>query len=181
MGFIGELFNLNKTIPLQKRGNLKYEAEYQTKLLNRKGFEILKTFESEESILLLYRHFYSDTPNVEETSIFLSLKVLTKKGVIYPEPVLKAFFTEDFTEIDLADIDIKEHLSNKGYGAILLRKLIDIAKGKSVSRISGWISSVDIGHIERLTHFYKKHGFEVIINEDVVSGNKIGDIVWTNK
>ena len=51
---------------------------------------------------------------------------------------------------------------NQGLGSMLLNALIDIAKKRNIRRITGEISRVDIGHIERLVHFYEKHNFEVV-------------------
>ncbi|MDZ5480333.1 hypothetical protein [Bacillus thuringiensis] len=103
-----------------------------------------------------------------------------KKGVIYLEPILKAFCDDDLTEIMLVDVDIKEHLSNKGYGTILLSRLLSLAKARNILKISGWISRVDKDHIERLTHFCQKHGFKVILHENENNPLKIGDIIWVN-
>ncbi|GAA0501734.1 hypothetical protein GCM10008986_31540 [Salinibacillus aidingensis] len=178
--FLEELFKTSKITPLKKSGNLKYEAQYQKQLIIDNGFEVVNVFEDNQSIIVLYRHFYEDTPKEEETNIILSLRVITKSGVKHPDPTIKAFFNDIFSEINLADIDIKEHMSNEGYGSILLNNLIKIAIKRNVSMISGWISSVDEDHIERLLYFYKKHGFEVVLKETGNKTNNIGDLVWIN-
>jgi GNAT superfamily N-acetyltransferase len=180
LDFLEELFETNKIIPLKKKGNLKYELEYQRHLIIDYGFEIINTFENRNSILILYRHFFEDTPKDDEPTITLSLRIITEQGVRYPEPIIKAFFNDNFTKINLADIDIKEHMFNKGYGSILLSNLVNIAKKRDVSIISGWISRVDINHIERLLHFYQKHGFEIILKETADKTYNIGDLVWVN-
>lgn len=70
-------------------------------------------------------------------------------------------------------------MANNGYGSILLNTLIDIAKSRNVSVISGWISRVDYNHIERILHFYQKHGFDVIQKE--YNTYKIGNLIWINE
>ena len=67
---------------------------------------------------------------------------------------------------------------NKGLGSMLLNALIDIAKKRNINRITGEIARVDIGHIERLIHFYEKHNFEVILCSNPADRYKIGDLVW---
>ena len=67
---------------------------------------------------------------------------------------------------------------NKGLGSMLLNALLDIAKKRNIRRITGEISRVDIGHIERLVHFYEKHNFEVILCSGSTDVYKIGDLVW---
>ena len=67
---------------------------------------------------------------------------------------------------------------NKGLGSMLLNALLDIAKKRNINRITGEIARVDIGHIERLVHFYEKHNFEVILCSNPADRYKIGDLVW---
>ena len=50
---------------------------------------------------------------------------------------------------------------SKGYGTAMMQKLIEYAKENGYSRIYGNLSDVDIGHKDRLYHFYKKFGFEI--------------------
>jgi hypothetical protein len=47
-------------------------------------------------------------------------------------------------------------------------------------KVKGWISKVDQDHIDRLIHFYNKHGFTVIMcpNFQKSDGIKIGDLYW---
>lgn len=180
--FLDIIFNqpkLPKVIPLQKKGDILQEVHFQTTSINAAGFEVLEIIHKEANVILLYRHFYEDTPRVEEEDIILKLRIITKKGVLHPEPNLKAFFKNDFIKIELADIDIQEHFVNYGYGSILLGKLIELAVQRNVREISGWISGVDKDHIDRLVHFYEKHGFEIKLH-DRATTYKIGDLVWFN-
>ncbi|MFS0749836.1 GNAT family N-acetyltransferase [Oceanobacillus sp. 1P07AA] len=181
MDIFNQMFTRSKTSPLQRNYDIEYEIKYHTNLITNKGFEIISNIQNEEFKLILYRHFYDDTPKDKEKTIILGLRVITMKGILYPDPVLKAFFNDDFTEISLADIDIEEYLSNYGFGSILLSTLIEIAKNRKINSISGWISNVDIDHIERLVHFYKKHNFEVILDDNKKDILKIGILRWQLK
>lgn len=50
---------------------------------------------------------------------------------------------------------------NKGYGSAMMTKLIEYAAENGYSRIYGNLSDVDIGHKDRLYHFYEKFGFAI--------------------
>lgn len=59
----------------------------------------------------------------------------------------------------------------------MIKELFRIALEQKVETITGNISSVDWGHIERLIHFYNKNGFKVILDEE----KKEGKIQWFSK
>lgn len=50
---------------------------------------------------------------------------------------------------------------NKGYGSIMMDKLISYATEQGYSAIHGELSTVDANHKERLHHFYEKFGFTI--------------------
>lgn len=64
-------------------------------------------------------------------------------------------------EILLGDIKIFEKNINKGYGTILVKKLIEYAQENNFKKIYGNITEVDWNHIERLKYFYSKFNFKV--------------------
>ncbi|MGM0836718.1 MAG: hypothetical protein ACQEV7_11200 [Bacillota bacterium] len=63
---------------------------------------------------------------------------------------------------------------NKGFGTICMNYLKEMAKEQNIRYITGDIAKRDWDHVERLVHFYKKHRFQVKINEE----HKTGEIVW---
>ncbi|MBJ8107908.1 MULTISPECIES: hypothetical protein [Bacillus cereus group] len=67
--------------------------------------------------------------------------------------------------------DILITKENVGNGSIAMEYLIKVAKEIGVPCIKGSISPVDIGHFDRLEHFYKKFGFKVNFNEKRTGGN----------
>lgn len=180
MDIFNQFFKRDRIVNLQRKNDLDYELKYQSELIMNRGFEVLSILQKEEERLLLYRHFYEDVPKGEETSIILGIRIVSKKGIHYPDPILKAFFNETFQNISLADIDIDESLTNHGYGSILLSNLIEIATNRNSNTISGWLSRVDSDHLDRLVYFYKKHNFEVNLNNQTENGSKVGKIVWKN-
>ncbi|MCM3412821.1 MULTISPECIES: GNAT family N-acetyltransferase [Bacillaceae] len=180
MNLFDQIFSRTKVSPLKRKNDIEFEIKYQSESILNKGFEIISRRQKGDHNLILYRHFYEETPKEDETIIFLGIRVITNKWILHPDPVLKAFFNDDFTDISLADIEIEEYLSNHGYGSILLSTLIEIAKKRNIDSITGWISSVDFDHLERLVHFYKKHNFEVILDENSKDSLKIGDLKWKN-
>lgn len=73
--------------------------------------------------------------------------------------------------ISIGDITCKKN--NKGYGSSLMAKLIEFAKVNGFKGIEGWLSHVDFNHKERLYHFYRKFGFDIISNDE---GMRFADI-----
>ena len=73
---------------------------------------------------------------------------------------LKAVIVEN--SCALGDIDIPLEYVNLGAGSKLIEKLEDICKQKGLTEIKGELSDVDIGHKDRLIHFYEKHGYTVV-------------------
>lgn len=68
------------------------------------------------------------------------------------------------SEILLGDFNSK--IENQGYGSILLRNLIKLARELGVKRINGNLSSVDSDHFDKLEYLYSKYGFKVNISGD---------------
>lgn len=70
---------------------------------------------------------------------------------------------ESEAEILISDIrhrnEQRDH--NKGYGSMMMQKLIDYATENNYGYIHGNLSVVDFDHKDRLHHFYQKFGFTV--------------------
>lgn len=69
--------------------------------------------------------------------------------------------------------DITCTKNNKGYGSLMMMKLIKFAKENGFQSIIGFLACVDRGHEKRLYHFYQKFGFEITPNDE---GMKFADI-----
>ena len=66
---------------------------------------------------------------------------------------------------------------NRGIGSLLMKELKKFAIQLKISRITGWLSTVDIGTDEdidkkecrnRVYHFYEKHGFLITDQKDII-------------
>ena len=68
--------------------------------------------------------------------------------------------------------DIHSEKKNKGYGTLMMQKLIEFANQRDFMYIDGWLSCVDYDHKERLLHFYQKLGFKITpCNENIKFAN----------
>lgn len=78
---------------------------------------------------------------------------------------------KESNSITISDIDCKRN--NNGYGSLMIQQLVEYSYQNNMSYIDGWLSDVDYEHKERLYHFYRKFGFEIVPNRD---GMKFADI-----
>lgn len=164
-----------KYIRLQRRGDLVYEVEFQQKRIESVGDRVLDIIENEEGYLIIFRCICADN-EVEDSTVFLRIIVITSKGVIYPEPRLDAVYFKEDALINIGDIRIFGQNTNHGYGSILVKKLFGISERQNVKKITGWISGVDWNHVDRLKYFYEKHGFTVTLDSEKKSGDIVLDI-----
>ena len=95
---------------------------------------------------------------MEQTESLLMIKLYMNNS---REAWIQCVIESDST-ILIGDIihDNKKKYS-KGYGTAMMKTLIEYAKENGYSRIYGNLSDVDIGHKDRLYHFYDKFGFEI--------------------
>ena len=70
-------------------------------------------------------------------------------------------------------VDIQCETIKDGIGSLMMEKLISYASENNYCKIVGWLSIVDEEHIDRLRHFYIKHGFTIKTEYD---GMKLADI-----
>ncbi|PYZ98287.1 hypothetical protein CR205_06730 [Alteribacter lacisalsi] len=71
-------------------------------------------------------------------------------------------------------IDDIKGVENRGFGSVCMDFLKKLAWEKNIQYITGNLVKRDWDHIDRLTHFYKKHNFHV----DVKTDQQSGSIVW---
>ena len=69
---------------------------------------------------------------------------------------------ESNSDILIGDIQHdKDTDYNRGYGSLMMKRLLSYASENQFSYIHGNLSEVDLDHEERLHHFYRKFGFTV--------------------
>ena len=64
---------------------------------------------------------------------------------------------------------------NRGYGSMMMEKLLEFALENEYSLIYGNLAECDLGHKDRLLHFYRKFGF-IITEYPELQGNYFGKI-----
>ncbi len=108
-----------------------------------------------------------------KTKISINMPVLKVYAVCNKKVLGKICCTvhEGLRTIEIGDIECQKN--NRGYGSIMMEKLIEYARENEFLCIHGWLSEVDYDHKERLYHFYQKFGFEIIPDKE---GLKFADI-----
>ena len=83
-----------------------------------------------------------------------------------------------YKKVILADIIINKHNVNRGVGTKLITEFERICNQKGIKEITGNLAYTDLDHKERLIHFYQKHNYEIIYeNEDHSFWGKIKKII----
>lgn len=134
------------------------KIEEHKKKLQQEGYKFL--FEkniSGERVLIFCR--------ICESSIRI-LAFPSRKKKRTPYPFIAAVYGEIDKSIEIGDVRVGRDYINKGYGSMLLQGLFIIADELGVKRVFGDIFPVDYINIDRLKHFYEKHGFTVQIDND---------------
>lgn len=116
------------------------------------------------------------------TSLYIMLNKLEKFRPDWNFGILSSVYSDfhyksekQFKYVHIGDIQGYE--KNNGYGSLLMKYLQKEVVKQNFTHIQGEIVSRDWDHIDRLEHFYKKHGFTVKINCDIENG----EIKWMNK
>ncbi len=72
------------------------------------------------------------------------------------------------TSCHIEIVDWTAYPVNHGYGSILMSMVLEHYRNAGYQTISGWLSPVDNDHKERLYHFYRKHGFQIMREEEKI-------------
>ena len=87
--------------------------------------------------------------------------VLVRRTDLRQVAHMKLVVDMEESEILLGDFESK--IEDKGYGSILLRNLIKLAKDLEIKSIRGNLSPADSDHFDKLEYLYSKYGFKVKI------------------
>lgn len=79
------------------------------------------------------------------------------KSIMYAPRIMFNHLSE--SHIHIEDILMKHN--NVGNGSIAMRALLLYAKLNGIATITGYLSSIDNDHKERINHYYTKFGFKV--------------------
>ena len=92
-----QLFSKLSSLKFKRKTAIQKETTAQIDIWKNKGFEVLSVSPTEKANLIMYRHFLDDIPEEEEIRIFIRISVITSKGRSGRDPMLKAFFKNNFT------------------------------------------------------------------------------------
>lgn len=166
----------HKPIPLKRKGDIEYEVAWQSSDLEGKGHRILSVATNKyNERVVVYRMYYND--GQDDVNINLRIRIITDRGVNVADPHIHLHVYPDAQHLEIADIKIEGKHVNRGYGSIVMGEILEIAHQMQIKFITGWISHVDWGHIDRSVHFYRKFGFEVEVNKEIGRGT----LLWLNK
>lgn len=89
-------------------------------------------------------------------------KIIVLRAIRFNKEVgiLRGLFESD-KKVLLADIN-NEKCVNHGVGSALIMRFEDICRENGVKEIHGNLANVDLDHKDRLVHFYKKHGYSIV-------------------
>ena len=109
---------------------------------------------------------FKKKPISTEYSVYgCSLQIVANKGKTPKARMLCTIKSDD--TILIGDIrHRKDKNLCKGYGTVMMQKLITYAKENGYKTIYGRLSTVDLDHKNRLHHFYEKFGFDITENEE---------------
>lgn len=102
--------------------------------------------------------FKPQTPIIEisKSDCLLMIKCFVKHKMVSKMQCV----IESDSSILIGDITHTQNRNyNKGYGSLMMNKLIEYTKENGYTLIHGNLSLVDVDHKERLHHFYNKFGF----------------------
>ena len=66
--------------------------------------------------------------------------------------------------------DIVADIEGRGYGSRVMENIIKVCRRLKVKLITGEISATDSGDLDKLKHFYPKHGFKIIMYKNSRKG-----------
>lgn len=164
-----------------EKKNLDQEIETQKVEIADQGFEILDTIiNKKKETVIVYRELYND--GQDDEIINIGARVITENDIINRDCKIHVHYRERLKTLYIADIKVDRRNANRGYGGILLNALIKLKSSyPEIISITGTVSGVDWDHIDRLTYFYQKYGFEVRLNKEKKEGKILllnDDVSW---
>lgn len=166
-----ELIDIRKEYEQQVR-KIKYEAQEKTKLIDvvRRVFH-----EPNRSIVGVETNKNGDevlvVQSIHNKDIWIML-YSDKYKACNNHPRIMATYEQPYGKPEYIHIDdIMVEDEEIGNGTILMLYFLAYCKTTKAEYISGWLSSRDTDHFDRLEYYYKKNGFTVEFTEDKKSGS----------
>ena len=113
---------------------------------------------------MFFRKKIKTTINIDIYDWLLTVNVV-RKGTTMSR--MLCVVNKESNSITICDITCRRN--NHGYGSLMIKELIEYSRQNNISYLNGWLSNIDYGHKERLYHFYRKFGFEIVENKNDVS------------
>ena len=104
------------------------------------------------------------TINIDIYDWLLTMNVV-RKGTTMSR--MLCVINKEANSITICDIVCRRN--NYGYGSLMMKEIIKYSHQNNISYLDGCLSNIDYGHKERLYHFYRKFGFEIVENKNDVS------------
>lgn len=159
---LNDIFNFDLPEYSGLNGKTRKEAvETQLKRIQGLGQEVKDIIERAEDTVIISR-------DINDFLIKTIATIITEQGIKYDSPFLVATFDDEDT-ILLGDIKVTGSNINKGYGSMLLRELLVLAKERNIKKITGL---AERPNDERLVYFYEKHGFRIVEGSVIWEKNK---------
>ena len=117
---------------------------------------------------MFFREKIKVTINIDIYDWLLTMNVV-QKGTTMSR--MLCVINKEANSITICDIVCRRN--NYGYGSLMMKEIIKYSHQNNISYLDGCLSNIDYGHKERLYHFYRKFGFEIVENKD---GIKFADI-----
>lgn len=149
------LFTRIKQLMFLESNDFRQALEYE----KRNGGEVLDIDDDEQWFVILSCQKIKELQHGGPAMLILLRR---KKSSI----ISRMSIVNDTKKKELFIGDFGSNIENKGYGSILLRNVIKLAKQLGCKTIAGNLSEVDSDHFDKLRHLYEKYGFKVDISGD---------------
>ena len=154
-------------------------------LFNEKGEAIVSIVPLQSHIIVITKECSFDTyGKIDGFSFFAYAMNQCYENSIVGMHIAELYCTpfycseyQNINEFRIQDFIVSMSWRNRGIGSLLMKELKKFAIKLKIPRITGWLSTVDIGTDEdidkkecrnRVYHFYEKHGFLITDQKDII-------------
>ena len=113
---------------------------------------------------MVFRKKIKMTINIDIYGWLLTMNVV-RKGTTMSR--MLCVINKESNSITICDIICRRN--NYGYGSLMMKEIIKYSHQNNISYLDGCLPNIDYDHRNRLYHFYRKFGFEIVENKNDVS------------